>query len=88
MSVNPGFGGQKFIYQTIPKLLQLRQLLAERNLSPYIEVDGGIGLHNAERVLQAGANVLVAGNAVLGNAQPLHVIQQLKSIGDVKNMMV
>lgn len=88
MSVNPGFGGQKFIYQTIPKILQLRQLLAERNLSPYIEVDGGIGLHNAERVLQAGANVLVAGNAVLGDAQPLHVIQQLKSIGDVKNMMV
>ncbi len=81
MSVNPGYGGQKFIYQAIPKITQLKQMLVERNLSPYIEVDGGIGLHNAEKVLQAGANVLVAGNAVLGAADPLHVISSLKAIG-------
>ncbi len=61
--------------------MQLKQMLDERNLSPYIEVDGGIGLHNAEKVLQAGANVLVAGNAVLGAADPLHVISSLKAIG-------
>ena len=81
MSVNPGFGGQKFIYQSIPKVTQLRQMCAERNLSPYIEVDGGIGPHNAERVLQAGANVLVAGNAVLGADDPKAVVQTLKAIG-------
>lgn len=81
MSVNPGFGGQKFIYQAVPKVKQLRQMCDERNVSPLIEVDGGIGLHNAERVLQAGANVLVAGNAVLGAKDPLQVISQLKAIG-------
>jgi ribulose-phosphate 3-epimerase len=88
MSVNPGFGGQKFIYQAIPKVTHLRQLLSERNLSPYIEVDGGIGLQNAERVLQAGANVLVAGNAVLSAPDPLAMISNLKAIGnnDLKNI--
>ncbi len=81
MSVNPGFGGQKFIYQTLPKVAQLRQMLDERNLSPYIEVDGGIGLQNAERVLQAGAQVLVSGNAVLSTADPKATIMQMKAIG-------
>ena len=81
MSVNPGFGGQKFIYQSIPKIAQLRQMANERNLFPYIEVDGGIGPHNAERVLQAGANALVAGNAVLGAEDPNAVIRNLKAIG-------
>ncbi len=81
MSVNPGYGGQKFIYQAIPKVAHLRQLLVERNLSPYIEVDGGIGLHNAERVLQAGANVLVSGNSVLSAEDPVAMIRSLKAIG-------
>ncbi len=81
MSVNPGFGGQKFIYQAIPRVAQLKQMVMERNLSPYIEVDGGIGLQNAERVLQAGANVLVAGNSVLSAADPVSVVAQLKAIG-------
>ena len=81
MSVNPGFGGQKFIYQSIPKITELRQMCMERNLFPFIEVDGGIGPHNAERVLQAGANVLVAGNAVLGADDPKAVVQTLKAIG-------
>jgi ribulose-phosphate 3-epimerase len=81
MSVNPGFGGQKFIYQSIPKVAQLKQMAMERNLHPYIEVDGGIGAHNAERVLQAGANVLVAGNAVLSAPDPVDMVRQLKSIG-------
>ena len=81
MSVNPGYGGQKFIYQAIPKVAHLKQMLMERNLSPYIEVDGGIGLQNAEKVLQAGANVLVAGNSVLNAQDPLGVITSLKTIG-------
>jgi ribulose-phosphate 3-epimerase len=81
MSVNPGFGGQKFIYQAIPKIEQLRLMCDVRNLSPYIEVDGGIGLQNAERVLQAGANVLVAGNAVLNAPDPYDAVTRLKSIG-------
>ena len=81
MSVNPGFGGQKFIYQAIPKIQHLRQMADERNLNPLIEVDGGIGPHNAERVLQAGANVLVSGNAVLGADNPKAVIQAMKAIG-------
>lgn len=90
MSVNPGFGGQKFIYRTIPKVMELKQLLMERNLSPLIEVDGGVGLHNAERILQAGADVLVAGNAVLNADDPIQTIVNLKSIGteDTKNIPV
>lgn len=81
MSVNPGFGGQKFIYQSIAKVAQLRQMANERNVNPYIEVDGGIGPHNAERILQAGANVLVSGNSVLTAENPRAVIHQLKAIG-------
>ncbi len=81
MSVNPGYGGQKFIYQSIPKIAELKQMLVERNLNPYIEVDGGIGLHNAERVLQAGANVLVSGSAMLSADNPIAAMKSLKGIG-------
>src|SRR5688500_8127522 len=90
MSVNPGYGGQKFIYQAIPKITHLKQLLMERNLSPLIEIDGGVGLHNAERVIQAGADVLVAGNAVLGDKDPIRMISSLKAIGSegLKNIAV
>jgi len=80
MSVNPGFGGQKFIYQTIPKLVELREMCMERNLSPLIEIDGGIGLQNAEALLKAGADVLVAGNSVFGAKDPSEAVHQLKSI--------
>jgi ribulose-phosphate 3-epimerase len=81
MSVNPGFGGQKFIYQSIPKIQRLRYMLDERNLSTLIEVDGGVGLQNAESILKAGANVLVAGNSVFGAKNPMEAIIQLKEIG-------
>ena len=81
MSVNPGYGGQKFIYQSIPKIAELKQMLIERNLNPYIEVDGGIGLQNAERVLQAGANVLVSGSAMLSADDPMDAMKRLKGIG-------
>lgn len=81
MSVNPGFGGQKFIYQTLPKLRKLKEMCDVRNLSPYIEVDGGVGLQNAEKILQAGANVLVAGSAVFKSENPTQTIDKLKDIG-------
>ncbi len=82
MSVNPGFGGQKFIYQTLPKIERLKTRLIERNLSPYIEIDGGVGLQNAEALLKAGANVLVAGNAVFADPNPIDMIARLKNIGE------
>ncbi len=80
MSVNPGFGGQKFIYHTIPKIRKLRQMLEVHNAHALIEVDGGIGLQNAEEVLRAGARILVAGSSIFGSSDPLHTIAQMKQI--------
>lgn len=80
MSVNPGFGGQKFIYRSLQKIKELKDEIVKRNLSTKIEVDGGVGLQNAEVILKAGADVLVAGNAVFGDPNPAGVINQLKSI--------
>jgi ribulose-phosphate 3-epimerase len=80
MSVNPGFGGQKFIYQTIPKIQKLRDLIIMANASTIIEIDGGVGLHNAESLLQAGADVLVAGNSVFAAKDPIETIAALKNI--------
>ena len=87
MSVNPGFGGQKFIYRTIPKIQQLREMANIRNLNPRIEIDGGVGLQNAERILQAGADVLVAGSAVFKAEDPIATIKKLKEIGDIPYMV-
>ena len=81
MSVNPGFGGQKFIYQTIPKIRKLKDMIIAQNAQTLIEVDGGVGLQNAEKILQAGAGVLVAGSSVFGAENPGKVISMLKSIG-------
>ncbi len=64
MSVNPGFGGQSFIPQVLPKIHKLRQMCAERGLDPWIEVDGGLKANNTWQVLEAGANAIVAGSAV------------------------
>ena len=80
MSVNPGFGGQKFIYQTLNKIRKLRAMLDERNLYAHIEIDGGVGLQNAEVILQAGADVLVAGSSVFKAANPIETISQLKAL--------
>lgn len=79
MSVNPGFGGQKFIYQTLNKVRQLREMIDTRNTNTLIEIDGGVGLHNAETLLQAGADVLVAGNSVFAAADPAATIRELKA---------
>lgn len=66
MSVNPGFGGQKFIPSAVDKIIRLKRMLVERNLSVDIEVDGGINAVTARQVIAAGANILVAGSAVYG----------------------
>ena len=81
MSVNPGFGGQKFIYQTVPKTIQLQGLITKRNASAIIEIDGGVGLHNAETLLKAGARVLVAGSSIFKAEHPLEAISRMKGIG-------
>ena len=80
MTVNPGFGGQKFIYQSVPKIRQAHELITVRNSGAIIEVDGGIGLQNAQKVLEAGARVLVAGSAVFRAEDPAGVVRQLKQI--------
>lgn len=64
MSVNPGFGGQSFIPEVVPKIRKLRQLCDEKGLDPWIEVDGGLKANNTWQVLEAGANAIVAGSAV------------------------
>lgn len=81
MSVNPGFGGQKFIYQTINKVRLLHTMITDVNSKAIIEIDGGVGLHNAEPLLKAGARALVAGSSVFKSSDPLDSISKLKSIG-------
>jgi ribulose-phosphate 3-epimerase len=81
MSVNPGFGGQKFIYNTLPKVQRLKDLISVRNAKALIEIDGGVGLQNAEKLLQAGADVLVAGSSVFKAQDPMDAIARLKDIG-------
>ncbi|MBK7871737.1 MAG: ribulose-phosphate 3-epimerase [Saprospiraceae bacterium] len=79
MSVNPGFGGQKFIYRTLNKIQRLKEMITIRNAHALIEIDGGVGLQNAEKILQAGADVLVAGNSVFRAENPKDVIAKLKA---------
>ncbi len=78
MSVNPGFGGQSFISYSIEKIKQLRKLIDQTGSGTLIEVDGGVGLKNAREIIAAGADVLVAGNAVFASSDPLGTIHQLK----------
>lgn len=80
MSVNPGFGGQKFIEHTYKKIRQLKQMIQRVNSPALIEIDGGVNLSNAAPLVQAGADVLVAGNLVFSAPDPLNVIQQLKLV--------
>ena len=79
MSVNPGFGGQKFIENTYAKVRQLRKLIVEKNSKALIEVDGGVSEQNARGIIEAGADVLVAGNCVFSSPNPAGVIANLKS---------
>jgi len=80
MSVNPGWGGQKFIPQALKKIQKLRTLIKESNSNTLIEVDGGIKLENGQSVLDAGADVLVSGSGVFGQPDPVAAIQQFKAM--------
>ena len=79
MSVNPGFGGQKFIKNTFNKIKQLNEIKKQKKLSFLIEVDGGVNLDNANKLIDCGANVLVAGSFVFGSKNPLETIKKLKN---------
>ncbi len=79
MSVNPGFGGQAFIPHTIEKIKQLRRMIDERGLKTKIEIDGGVTLDNYKSIIEAGADVLVAGNTVFKSNDPAETIAALKS---------
>ena len=80
MSVNPGFGGQKFIENTYQKITKLKTLAKQLNTEVLIEIDGGVGHQNALALIKAGADVLVAGNAVFGAQNPMEMITELKKI--------
>lgn len=80
MSVNPGFGGQKFIPHTIERIKQLRKMTEEKGLDLHIEVDGGVTTENAATIVHAGADVLVAGSFVFRSADPIDAIAKLKAI--------
>lgn len=78
MSVNPGFGGQKFIENTYAKTAELKELILSKNSPALIEIDGGVNQDNASKLIDAGAGVLVAGNFVFSSADPTETIAKLK----------
>ena len=80
MSVNPGFGGQTFIENTIKKVRQLRQLISDRGSKALIEIDGGVQNETARRLVEAGADVLVAGSYVFGSPTPEKAISTLRAL--------
>lgn len=80
MSVNPGFGGQSFIENTYKKVRQLRQIIEANNASTKIEIDGGVTDKNAKQLVDAGADVLVAGSYVFGSSDPTRTIKELKNL--------
>lgn len=80
MSVNPGFGGQKFIENSVEKTARLKELILRKNSPALIEIDGGVNLETGARLVRAGADALVAGSFVFGAEDPLRVIKELKSL--------
>lgn len=80
MTVNPGFGGQKFIVHSIEKVAVLKEMILKKNLSTLIEVDGGVNLETGKQLIEAGADVLVAGNFVFSSKNPKDTIHQLKNL--------
>ena len=80
MSVNPGFGGQKFIEYTYQKVRDLKALIQKQNSRALIEIDGGVNAQNAPKLIEAGADALVAGNFVFSSADPIQTIAALKNL--------
>lgn len=81
MSVNPGFGGQRFISNTLKKIKALKEIITRNNASTLVEIDGGVTFENADEIIDAGADVLVAGNTVFSSLDPTAAIQKLKAAG-------
>jgi ribulose-phosphate 3-epimerase len=77
MSVNPGFGGQKFIHTALEKVRRLKMMIDERGLPTKIEIDGGVDATNIAQVVEAGAEIIVAGSAVYGTGKPTEAVQEL-----------
>ena len=80
MSVNPGFGGQMFIENTYSKIIELKSLIAEKSSQALIEIDGGVSLSNYKKLVECGADVLVAGNTVFSSSDPIQTILELKNV--------
>lgn len=80
MSVNPGFGGQMFIENTYSKIIELKSLIAEKSSHALIEIDGGVSLSNYKKLVECGADVLVAGNTVFSSSDPIQTILELKNV--------
>lgn len=80
MSVNPGFGGQQFIEHSLQKIRQLKEMILRKNLNTLIEVDGGVNLETGKKLVEAGADILVAGNAIFSAPDPKAMIHKLKSV--------
>lgn len=80
MSVNPGYGGQRFIEHSIQKVKELKSLITRKELSTLIEVDGGVNAETGKRLFEAGADILVAGNYVFKSPDPVETIRQLKAL--------
>jgi len=78
MSVNPGFGGQKFIETSLRKVVQAKKIITERNLNVEIEVDGGIDINNVELLLEAGADIIVAGSSVFKSNDVTETVKKFK----------
>jgi ribulose-phosphate 3-epimerase len=80
MSVNPGFGGQKFIEKTYDKVRKLKQMITEQELSTLIEIDGGVNLETGKKLVEAGADAMVAGSSVFAAQNPIEMISNLKAL--------
>ena len=80
MSVNPGFGGQKFIENTYKKISQIRRMIDNQNLNTLIEVDGGVNTENAKLLYEAGADILVAGSSIFKSENPVETIKIMKNL--------
>jgi ribulose-phosphate 3-epimerase len=78
MTVEPGFGGQAFLDMALPKVQRARELIADRELDMWLQVDGGVSMRTIERCAEAGADVFVAGSAVYGSKDPAHAVQTLR----------
>jgi ribulose-phosphate 3-epimerase len=80
MSVNPGFGGQAFIENTYHKVERLKEMILRKRSNALIQVDGGVQLQHVRKLVESGADVLVAGTSVFGEEDPLHAIRQMRDV--------